>query len=155
MLVRSAFRLILFVLLLSGGKPAFADLLSFDTSSLTVTTKQGPQVFHVELATTEPQRAQGLMFRTSLAADAGMLFVYPYAQQVQFWMKNTVIPLDMLFVGSDGHIVSLHERAVPFSLEPIPSGPDAQYVIEVNGGTVDRLGIATGDLVTGPALAKH
>jgi len=155
MVARIAARLVLVVFLFVGARPAVADLLNFDKSSLTIATAQGPKLFHVELATTEPQREQGLMYRSTLAADAGMLFVYTYAQPVTFWMKNTIIPLDMIFIGSDGHVVSIHEREVPFSEEAIPSGEDAQYVLEVNGGTVDRLGIATGDVVTGPALAPQ
>jgi uncharacterized membrane protein (UPF0127 family) len=149
---RRIVRLLLLVALLFAGGSARADLLVFAKSQLTIATDGGARVFNVELATTENQREQGLMYRSTLAPDAGMLFVYDHPQQVAFWMKNTIIPLDMLFIGGDGHIVSIHERAVPFSEETIPSGADAQDVLEVNGGTVDRLGIKIGDLVTGPAM---
>jgi uncharacterized protein len=132
-----------------------ADLLQFDKADLTIATASGPKIFHVEIAATEAQREQGLMYRPMMAADAGMVFLYDHPQQVAFWMKNTIIPLDMVFIGGNGRIVSIHERAVPFSEATIPSGPDAQDVLEVNGGTVARLGIAVGDLVTGPALAPR
>ena len=149
MIARFASCLCLLVLVLVGNGPARADLLKFDRADLTIATAAGPRLFHVEIAATEPQREQGLMYRPAMAADSGMVFIYDHPQQVAFWMKNTVIPLDMVFIGGDGHIVSIHERAVPFSEEAIPSGPDAQDVLEVNGGTVARLGIRVGDLVTG------
>lgn len=152
MIARLACCLSLLVVAIVGIDPARADLLKFDKADLTVATATGPKLFHVEIAGTEAQREQGLMYRPTMAADAGMVFLYDHPQQVAFWMKNTIIPLDMVFIGGDGHIVSIHERAVPFSEEAIPSGPDAQDVLEVNGGTVARLGIRIGDLVTGPAL---
>lgn len=155
MVARLASCLTLLVIALVGTGPARADLLTFEKADLTIATASGPKLFHVEIAATEAQREQGLMYRASMAADAGMVFLYDHPQQVAFWMKNTLIPLDMLFIGADGHIVSIHERAVPFSEETIPSGADALDVLEVNGGTVARLGIHTGDLVTGPALTPR
>ena len=101
----------------------------------------------VELALTARQHAQGLMYRRSLAEDGGMLFLYSGAGTVSMWMKNTAIPLDMLFIAPDGRIVDIVERTVPYSLETVSSRVPASAVLEVNGGTVTRLGIQPGDRV--------
>ena len=107
--------------------------------------------FEVELATTPAEREQGLMFRKSLAPNAGMLFLYPDEQQVAFWMKNTLIPLDMLFLKADGSIARIAHDAVPLDETPIPSGTPVRAVLEVNGGTAQALGIKEGDKVDYPA----
>ena len=138
--------------LLGLAHPAMAQLQTFKTSELTIQTAGGAQRFTIELALSEDQKEQGLMFRPSMAADAGMLFDYPQPRPVAMWMKNTLLPLDMLFVGADGKIVNIRERAVPGSLENISSAGPVRAVIELNGGTVARLGIKPGDLVSGPAL---
>jgi hypothetical protein len=83
-----------------------------------------------------------------------MLFIYPSEQQVSFWMKNTVIPLDMLFIAADGHIRHIAQRTIPLDETPIPSIEEVKAVLEVNGGTVERLGIKTGDVVRSPALGN-
>src|SRR3546814_13522615 len=85
------------------------------------------------------------MYRDHLAADAGMLFVYSQPRRVSMWMKNTLIPLDMLFIAPDGRIESIVKRAVPHSLATISSRGKVRAVLELNGGTVDRLGIRPGD----------
>ena len=121
---------------------------------LTIDTAKGPEHFAVELATTPAQRELGLMYRQALPADAGMLFIYPDEESVAFWMKNTLIPLDMLFIGADGHIRRIAERAVPLSETPIPSVDPVMAVLEVNGGTVERLGIKQGDLVHNKAFSN-
>jgi len=123
-----------------------------ETSTLTIDSSQGPQSFKVELARTPAEMELGLMFRQNLAADAGMLFVYPSEQSVAFWMKNTLIPLDMLFIGGDGHIRRIVERTIPLSTNPIPSGDPIRAVLEINGGAAARLGIRTGDMVHSPSL---
>jgi uncharacterized membrane protein (UPF0127 family) len=123
-------------------------------SSLTIVTGQGAQAFRVELATTPDEMELGLMFRQSLAPDAGMLFVYRSEQQVAFWMKNTVIPLDMLFIAGDGRIRRIVERTIPLSTTPIPSVDEVRAVLELNGGTAARLGIKPGDVVQSPALGN-
>jgi hypothetical protein len=123
-------------------------LQSFERDTLAIETADGrshPLV--VELALTGAQHAQGLMYRRSLAADGGMLFLYSGAGTLSMWMKNTTIPLDMLFIAPDGRIVDIAERTVPFSLETISSRFAASAVLEVNGGTVAQLGIQPGDLV--------
>jgi uncharacterized membrane protein (UPF0127 family) len=139
-----------FVLELAAANPARAA----GTAPLTIDTGQGSRAFTVELATTPDEMQVGLMFRQSLEPDAGMLFVYPSDQQVAFWMKNTVIPLDMLFIASDGHIRRIVERTVPLSTIPIPSVDQVRAVLEVNGGTAARLGIKTGDVVHAQAFGN-
>jgi len=125
-----------------------------EVSPLTIDTARGPRHFSVELARTPAQMALGLMFRQSLASDSGMLFVYGSEQPVAFWMKNTVIPLDMLFIGADGHIRRIVERTVPMSTTPISSVDPVRAVLEVNGGTAERLGIRPGDVVRHSSLGN-
>jgi uncharacterized membrane protein (UPF0127 family) len=144
----------LFVLvLLLAAVPAWA-LENFATSELTILTAGGPQKFAIELALTNAQMEQGLMFRRSLAPDAGMLFDFKSPTAVSMWMKNTLIPLDMLFLDEHGRIIDIRERAVPLSLDIIAAKAPARYVIELNGGTAARLGIKPGDQVTSPAIAR-
>ena len=122
--------------------------LSFETSELTVVTAAGAaHVFTVEVAATPEQRAQGLMYRTALDRDKGMLFDYGRERRVSMWMKNTLIPLDMLFIRADGTIANIRERTIPHSLEAIGSKGRVLGVLELAGGTVDRLGLAPGDKV--------
>ena len=123
-------------------------------TQLTIESIQGKQPFMVEVATTPEQMAVGLMFRADMPADEGMLFIYPSEQQVSFWMKNTLIPLDMLFISADGHIRHIAQRTIPLDETPIPSIEEVKAVLEVNGGTVERLGIKTGDVVRSPALGN-
>jgi uncharacterized protein len=103
--------------------------------------------FEVEVVTTPETRAQGLMFRESMAANAGMLFIYPDEKPVSFWMKNTLIPLDMLFLKADGSIVHIARNAVPHDETAIDSGAAVKAVLEINGGTATALGIKEGDRV--------
>ncbi len=143
------------VALLLLATPAWtqpAALQTFDTAPLTIDTADGPQQFTVELALTPAQQRQGLMFRRHLAADAGMLFVMAEPKVQTFWMHNTYIPLDMIFIAPGGRIVGYHERAVPMSDAIVMSRSPAVAVLEVNGGTVDRLGIKIGDIVHAAAL---
>jgi uncharacterized membrane protein (UPF0127 family) len=101
----------------------------------------------VEVVTTPAARAQGLMYREALAPNAGMLFIYPGEQAVSFWMKNTLIPLDMLFLKADGKIAHIAHNAVPQDETPIDSGAAVKAVLEVRGGTAQALGIREGDRV--------
>jgi uncharacterized membrane protein (UPF0127 family) len=139
-----------FAVVLFLVQPALAQLQTFATSELTITSATGDHKFTVELATTPAQQEQGLMYRRSMAPDAGMLFDFGHPTTTNFWMKNTFIPLDMLFVGADGRIVNIHERAVPMSEAMIPSQGMVRAVIELNGGTAARLGIRPGDRVIYP-----
>ena len=127
-----------------------ADLQRFPSSELTIVSATGKHRFKVELAETPAQMAQGLMFRRSLAPDAGMLFDYKEPTAATMWMRNTLIPLDMLFVDEHGRIVNIHQRAVPNSLDTISAAAPVRAVIELNGGTVERLGIRPGDRVVFP-----
>ncbi|OYU17268.1 MAG: hypothetical protein CFE34_16580 [Rhodobacteraceae bacterium PARR1] len=108
--------------------------------------------FHVEIADTVAERNRGLMFRDTLASSAGMLFVYDEPQDVSFWMKNTLIPLDMIFADATGQVRRVHEGAVPGDLTPIPGGADIQFVLEINAGMAKRLGIAEGAEMRHPAI---
>ena len=145
--------LALAVLLAFAGLAARAQLLQrFQTSTLTIATANGAQRFTVELALTPAQQEQGLMFRRELAPNAGMLFVFPETQPAVFWMKNTLIPLDMLFIAADGRIADIHERAVPMSEANIVSKVPVKAVLELNGGTVARLGIKPGNVVSHPVF---
>ena len=112
----------------------------------------GAARFSVELADTPAERAQGLMNRETLPSGAGMLFVYDEAQPAAFWMKNTLIPLDMIFADAAGRVVRVHPNAVPLDETPIVSGSDVVVVLEINGGLADRLGIAPGAQLRHPAL---
>jgi hypothetical protein len=133
---------------------AGADLEQFPTSELTIISATGPHRFKVELAKTPAQMMQGLMFRTSLAPDAGMLFEYQQPIAATMWMRNTLIPLDMLFVDRRGRIVNIHERAVPQSDDVIAAAEPVRAVIELNGGTASRLGIEPGDIVVHPIFGN-
>lgn len=133
---------------------ANAQLQRFETSELTIVSSTGRHRFTVEIADTEAQMAQGLMFRQALARDAGMLFDYRRPTMASMWMRNTLIPLDMLFVDEQGRIVNIHERAVPKTLDAIAAAAPVRAVVELNGGTAARLGIKPGDQVVHPIFGK-
>jgi uncharacterized membrane protein (UPF0127 family) len=123
-------------------------------SEVVIVSGEERHTFSVEMAETPEQRERGLMYRHELAADAGMLFDFQVAQRVAFWMKNTFIPLDMVFIGADGRIVRIAERTVPKSLMANASGAPVRAVLEVNGGTTSRLGIRPGDRVIHPIFEE-
>ncbi|MBK9081950.1 MAG: DUF192 domain-containing protein [Rhizobiales bacterium] len=103
--------------------------------------------FKVEVMRTDSERAKGLMFRRYMAEDRGMLFDFKTEQTVTMWMRNTFIPLDMIFIGRDGRIVGVAENTEPMSERIIPSGAPALAVLEVNAGTAARLGVKIGDRI--------
>jgi uncharacterized protein len=115
---------------------------------LIIHSASGEHRFTVEVAGTPEQQERGLMFRTSLAGDRGMIFPYDPPQEASFWMKNTLIPLDMVFIGADGRVVRVAANATPMSLDPIASGAPVSGVLELRGGRAAELGIRKGDLVT-------
>lgn len=140
--------LALLVMLGVGAASAQGNLETFAKDELVLVLQEGARhTFAVELATTPAQKAQGLMFRPALAADAGMLFVYEREGLRTMWMKNTEIPLDMLFIDRRGQVVHIVERTVPFSLETVSSDLPALAILELNAGTVSRLGVETGDRI--------
>ncbi len=112
----------------------------------------GRAAFDVEIAADSDSRARGLMFRRSLADFAGMLFIFERPQRAQFWMKNTLIPLDLLFLDSRGVVRRIKENATPQSLALIDGGPGVLAVLEVKGGTVARLGVSVGSQMRNPAF---
>lgn len=118
--------------------------------NLIVRTKTGDVTFSIEIANTAQSRTNGLMHRRALAPDAGMLFDFLKTAPVSMWMKNTLIPLDMLFIRPDGVIANIAERTVPGSLTPIDSRGPVQGVLEINGGASARLGIKPGDKIIHP-----
>jgi hypothetical protein len=114
---------------------------------LEIASKNGVHVFAVELASTPEEQARGLMFRRELPEGQGMLFDFHQEQPTTFWMKNTYIPLDMIFIRGDGRILRIAENTVPLSEALVPSGGPVRAVLEVVAGTAKKLGIAPGDRV--------
>jgi uncharacterized membrane protein (UPF0127 family) len=115
---------------------------------VTITTKDGRNVsFVVEIADTPSKREMGLQYRRDLAADRGMIFLFPVESQQSFWMKNTPLPLDMIFINRERKIVGIVEQTVPFSLDARSVGAPSQYVLEINGGLAKRHAIKAGDAV--------
>jgi uncharacterized membrane protein (UPF0127 family) len=120
--------------------PALAD-----GSHAVLHTKKGDFTFNIEVVDTEAGREHGLMDRKSLAPDAGMLFDFLTPQPVAFWMKDTLIPLDMVFIARDGVVKSIHADAQPLDLTPIPSDGPVQFVLEIAGGRAAQIGLEPGD----------
>jgi uncharacterized protein len=117
-------------------------------SRVDIRTTAGTVTFQVELALTEAQQTQGLMYRNELAANRGMLFVFHEDEDRAFWMKNTLIPLDMVFIAASGEIVGIRENTTPLSLAGVSVGRPSRYVLEIAGGQAAKQGIRTGDPVT-------
>jgi uncharacterized protein len=115
----------------------------------------GAARFSVEVADSNAERAQGLMNRESMASGAGMLFIYDAPQPASFWMKNTLIPLDMIFVDETGLVREVKSNAIPGDLTPIFGGNDILMVLEINGGLAGRLGIAPGSEIRHPGLSPE
>lgn len=129
---------------------AFAqDVASCAETTASLRWTGGEASFTVEIADDTAERARGLMFRETLAPDAGMLFIYEHPQPAAFWMKNTLIPLDILFFDAAGRMVALHENAVPHDETPLPGGNAVAMVLEIPGGRAADLG------VTGPVELRH
>ena len=127
---------------------------AFAQDTIDIVTRSGVHAFSVELATNTADRERGLMFRKELPEGHGMLFDFQTEQQVQFWMHNTYIPLDMIFIAADGRIVHIAENAKPMSDDLIPSVRPVRGVLEVIAGTARKFGIAPGDRVTGSIFGK-
>jgi uncharacterized membrane protein (UPF0127 family) len=137
-------------------QPSASSAVAFERSPagleqmpLTITDAKGKaHKFIVEVARTPEEQAHGLMDRQSLAPDRGMIFPYQPPQPVAFWMKNTLIPLDMVFISPGGKILRIEANTVPLSLDPVGSGDAVEAVLELNGGRSVELGIAAGDRVS-------
>jgi hypothetical protein len=150
--MRVPFRALFVALALLFPVAALAAPLPVET--ITIDTKAGPHSFTVEVAADDESRERGLMYRKEMAPDAGMLFDFHTPQLVSFWMENTILPLDMLFVRRDGTIARIKANATPYSRENIPSGEPIQLVIELNAGRAAALGITEGAKVHAPELGK-
>ncbi len=109
--------------------------------------------FRVEIADDEEERARGLMMRESMPRGAGMLFVFERNMRVSFWMENTLIPLDMVFVDETGRVTRVHQEAIPGDRTQIPSGGPVRYVLEINGGLAAALGITAGSEMRHPSIS--
>jgi len=121
--------------------------------TLVISTAQGARSFEVEVMRTDEERARGLMFRRYMPADRGMLFDFKETQPVMMWMKDTFIPLDMLFIRKDGSIARIAENTEPHSTRTIASGEPVLAVLEINGGVAAKLGIKAGDRVQHPLFS--
>jgi hypothetical protein len=142
-----AARLVILLVALTIGRGAAvaAEFLEFITAT-------GAHRVEIEVARTEREREVGLMYRRSMPRDHGMLFTFPSEQPVSMWMKNTYIPLDMVFVSRKGRVTSVARDAVPMSETVIPSGPPAFAVIELNAGAARAIGLDVGDQVRHPSF---
>jgi hypothetical protein len=132
--------------LLLAAMIAFMPLAACSAETKAVLhTAKGDFPFNIEIADTDAEREKGLMFRQELAPDAGMLFDFFKEQETSFWMQNTLIPLDMVFIGADGLVKSIHVNARPMDPTPIPSGVPVRFVLEIAGGRSQQIGLAVGD----------
>jgi uncharacterized protein len=137
------------------GLFATAPSLAVDRNTLEIASKTGVHVFSVEIADNDAERAKGLMFRKELPEGQGMLFDFHTDQEVAFWMENTYIPLDMIFIRGNGTVLRIAENTTPMSTKQVPSGGPVRGVLEVIAGTARKLGIAPGDRVAHPIFSGH
>jgi uncharacterized membrane protein (UPF0127 family) len=136
-----------------GTEPKPENAPTFPHASMTIQRNNGPTyLYDIEVATSSEQEAYGLMFRRVLLQNTGMIFLYQSDQDIHMWMKNTFIPLDMLFVRRDGIIAKIMTHTIPFDLTPLSSGEPVRAVVEINGGDADRLGLEPGDKILFPPL---
>ena len=149
----ACFGLVLLLAIQSAPGGADESQKGLPVESLAVFSGDTEHRFEVEIAATDRQRSMGLMFREDMPADHGMLFLFEAEGQRYFWMKNTPLPLDIIYIGANGKIVSIAADTEPFSLDAIPSGGPAKFVLEVNAGIAAELGIAPGDRVESPSMA--
>jgi uncharacterized protein len=124
------------------------------TGTLVLKTESGEHSFTIEVASTNQERALGLMFRRSLPENGGMLFLYDRPQPAAMWMKNTLIPLDMVFISADGTVHRIEQNAEPHSTALIPSEGPVVAVLELNGGEAAKIGLKRGDKVLYPGLVQ-
>jgi uncharacterized membrane protein (UPF0127 family) len=137
---------------------AFLAQLSFAqlaTAPLSIKTDEATHAFTVEIANTPEAITQGMMFRESMAPDAGMLFDFGEVRQASMWMKNTLISLDMLFIDADGQVIAIARNAVPGSTRSLGPGVPVRAVLEIPGGRAKELGIQPGDTVQHPIFGSR
>ena len=146
--------LALVALLAVAGLASHAAAESDALEPLSIETEAGVHAVMVEIADTPGEQSVGLMHRTELAPDRGMLFDFGVTRQVTMWMKNTLIPLDMFFAASDGRIVTIAERTTPLSEKRIRSGQPVRFVLEMAGGSAECLGVKTGDRLRHRLIAE-
>jgi uncharacterized membrane protein (UPF0127 family) len=147
---RSVIRGLLFALCLAYADAAAGAACREDAVNLR--GDWGQARFSIEIADTAEERARGLMFRENLPQSSGMLFLYEHPQPLSFWMKNTLIELDMIFLDSSGTVQTIHHRAQPGDLQPKSGGADLIAVLEINGGLAQALGISAGSQIRHPAF---
>lgn len=135
------------ILLIIYGANGFSSQGSGQKPLIIKTQSGAEHAFYIEVARTPDEQEKGLMFRKTLPADAGMLFYFGHDRFIEMWMRNTLISLDMLFISREGTIVKIAKNAVPHSLDRITSGKPIIAVLELNGGTSDRLSLTEGDKV--------
>ena len=141
------FRFILIALLILPLAGCLEEKVD-DIYRLSIETASGKKhKFNIELAQTPQEQMRGLMHRTEMAEDAGMLFIFETEREARFWMKNTLIPLDMIFIRADGTIHRIHENAIPHDLTGVPSEGPVKAILELNGGVSTKLGLDKGDKV--------
>jgi uncharacterized protein len=126
---------------------ALADDKPLPVTTIVIDTDHGPHSFRVEIAADPASQEKGLMYRKAMAPDAGMLFEFPRPAMEYFWMKNTILPLDIIFIRANGTISSIAPNAVPYSTTTIPSMEPVRAVLELNGGRAAQLGIEPDDVV--------
>ena len=131
----------------AAAAPARHPVSGLEIVPLTIVSANGRRAFRVEVARSGEEQAKGLMFRTAMGASEGMIFPMEPARQASFWMRNTVISLDLVFIGPDRRIESIAANAVPYSLSPIGSRGSVSAVLELNGGRAAQLGLTPGDRV--------
>ena len=122
--------------------------------NISIDTAKGPHAFKVEVAGDHASQEKGLMFRKKMAPDAGMIFDFHTTVMTSFWMKNTILPLDIIFIRTDGTISSVAANAVPMSETPIPSSEPIRAVLELNAGRSAALGIVPGSTVHSPIFGN-
>ncbi|HRE44755.1 MAG TPA: DUF192 domain-containing protein [Terricaulis sp.] len=122
---------------------------------VSIATTQGDVRFYAEIADTDAERARGLMFRREMARDHGMLFLFEEPGMQSFWMRNTHLSLDLIFIAADGRIVNIIEHATPYSDAPLRSSAPAVAVLEINAGLSREMGVAAGDRVQHPRIGAH
>ena len=127
-----------------------ADEIKFKKTFITIKTEDSEYVFNVEIAKTALERNRGLMYREQLKQNEGMLFIYPEKQIIKMWMKNTLIPLDMIFIDENGKIIEIFKMTIPKDLTPIGPEVNLKGVLEINGGLTSYLNINLGDLIIYP-----